>query len=281
MVQLGRMNTRVENDGGIRSVSRGIAVLQAINRFGSLTLSEIADQLELPHPTVTRILRTLQEQGLIERLPSQRNKYRPTALVQTLSYGYQNSDRLVTCARPHIVELTNKVGWPVSIATRVGKAMVVRDSTSSITTLTFNNYYPGWQVPLLTSASGKVFLAYADADAKKLLLSPLDCMERERVAAECEKIRADGYAAVARTQYSLNPGMTSSVAVPLFEGKTHLGSLALVFFARAMSLEDAVARFVRPLRETARHIGEDMERDSMAARNAARNKAGARITARP
>ena len=270
------MNTR-DNDG-IRAVSRGIAVLQAINRFGSLTLSEIVDHLKLPHPTVTRILRTLQEQGLIERHPSRRNKYRPTALCQTLSYGYQNSDRLVTCARPHIVELTKKFGWPISVATRVGKAMVVRDSTSSITTLTFNNYYPGWQVPLLTSASGKVYLAFADAESRKMLLSPLECMERERLEAECVKIKADGYAAVARTQYSLNPGLTSSVAVPLIEGATHHGSLALVFFARAMELSDAVTRFLRPLRETARMICDDMARESAQSRE--RTGVGARNTAR-
>ncbi len=269
------MKPPASNDEGgvIRSVSRGIAVLQAINRFGSLTLSELADHLGLPHPTVSRILRTLQEQGLIERHPSHRNKYRPTALVQTLSYGYQNDDRLVTTARPHIVELTHKLGWPISIATRVGKSMVVRDSTSAITSLTFNNYYPGWQVPLLTSASGKVFLAFTDSQSRQLLLAPLDNFERERVTTECEKIKADGYAAVARTQYSLNPGMTSSIAVPLFEGNMHLGSLALVFFARSMSIEDAVARCLRPLRETARIIGEEMARESLAARN----KAGTRL----
>jgi len=249
------------SDGSVRAVSRAIAVLQAINRFGSLTLSEIVVHLGIPPPTVARILRTLQDAGLIEREPSGRKKYRPTALVQTLSYGYQNCDKLVTCARPHIVELTKRFGWPVSIATRVGRTMVVRDSTSTMTTLTFNNYYPGWQVPLLDSASGKVYLAHVDPDIWEMLVAPYDFIERERIRAECARIRAYGYAAVARTRYSANPGKTSSVAVPLFDGSTLVGSLALVFFASALSLPDAVARFVQPLRETARAIGEAMARN--------------------
>jgi IclR family mhp operon transcriptional activator len=241
------------SEGSIRSIVRAITVLQAINRYGSLTLSEIADYAELPYPTAMRILRTLQDQGLIEREHS-RKKYRATALVQTLSCGYQNYDRLVTSARPHIVDLTRELGWPISIATRVGQNMVVRDSTSSLTTLTFNNYYPGWHVPLLSSASGRVYLAHAEEDVRKVLLEPLHDDERKQFKIDFEEIRNQGYAAVTRTQYSANPGMTSSIAVPLFQGEELLGSLALVFFSKAMPISDAIAQFVDPLKRTAQTI---------------------------
>lgn len=249
------------SEGSIRSIVRSIQVLQAINRFGSLTLSEIAQHADIPYPTAMRILRTLQEQGLIEREPS-RKRYRPTALVQTLSCGYQNYDRLVTTARPHIVELTRTLGWPVSIATRVGQAMVVRDSTSSLTTLTFNNYYPGWQVPLLTSASGRVYLAHAEEDEREVLLEPLDAQEASQFMINFDQIRKQGYAAVTRTAYSANPGMTSSIAVPLFEEGTLLGALALVFFAKAISINEAIDRFLGPLQKTAQAIDDEMTRNA-------------------
>ncbi|MEX1146830.1 MAG: helix-turn-helix domain-containing protein [Sphingomonadales bacterium] len=249
------------SEGSIRSIVRSISVLQAINRFGSLTLSEIAQHADIPYPTAMRILRTLQQQGLIEREPT-RKRYRPTALVQTLSCGYQNYDRLVTTARPHIVEVTRALGWPISIATRVGQAMVVRDSTSSLTTLTFNNYYPGWQVPLLASASGRVYLAHAAEDERKVLIDPLDPREAGQFRIDFNQIREQGYAAVTRTAYSANPGMTSSIAVPLFEGGTLLGALALVFFAKALPITEAIDRFVKPLKDTAAIIDKAMTKDA-------------------
>ncbi|HEY8352361.1 MAG TPA: helix-turn-helix domain-containing protein [Sphingomonadales bacterium] len=245
------------SEGAIRSIVRSIQVLQAINRFGSLTLSEIAQHADIPYPTAMRILRTLQDQGLIEREPA-RKRYRPTALVQTLSCGFQNYDRLVTTARQHIVELTRSLGWPISLATRVGQAMVVRDSTSSLTTLTFNNYYPGWRVPLLASASGRVYLAHAAEDERKILLDNLSPEEASQYMVDFDQIRKQGYAAVTRTAYSANPGMTSSIAVPLFEGETLHGALALVFFAKALTLTEAIDRFLSPLQRTAKIINDEL-----------------------
>ena len=148
----------MEQESSIRSISRALAILRAINRRGSLSLTEIANAVQLPYPTTLRIVRALVDEGVIEREPT-RKWYRPTALIQSLAYGFQNNDQLVMIARPHIVALTEKVHWPISIVTPVGNVMVVRDSTSTMTPFTFNHYYPGWQVPLAVSASGRAFLA--------------------------------------------------------------------------------------------------------------------------
>jgi IclR family mhp operon transcriptional activator len=261
--------TQTERSASIRAISRSVEVLQAINRSGSLTLTHIAEAVELPYPTVNRIVRTLIEVGLVEQEPS-RKRYRPTALVQTLSCGFQNHDRLVSTARPHIVALTHAIDWPVSVVTRVGQQMMVRDSTSTLTSLTFNNYYPGWQVPLLASASGRVYFAHAAEQEQAELLRQYEIdhkgvdglvLKDFRDGDAAAKIREAGFAAVARTGYSANPGRTSSIAVPLFEGPTLLGSLALVFFAQASSIPKAIERLLEPLRNTALAIQHDLETD--------------------
>ncbi len=261
---MARNTTKAES---IRAISRSVHVLQAINRHGSPTLTEIAESVGLPYPTVSRIVHTLHDEGLIEREPH-RKRYRPTALVQTLSCGFQDHDRLVSVARPHMVALTRAIDWPVSIATRVGQSMMVRDSTSAMTSMTFNNYYPGWQVPLLTSASGRVYLAHApDAERASMLrylaegdhkVDPL-VLREFRDGDVVQAIRAASYATAARTDFSANPGKTSSIAVPLFEGDTLLGSLAIVFFASAISVQAATERLLEPLRQTARAIQADLE----------------------
>ncbi len=262
-----------EKDHSIRAISRCIAVLQAINRSGALSLTEIAQSADIPHPTATRIIKTLIDEGLVEQEPA-RKRYRPTALIQTLSCGFQNHDRLVSTARPHITRLTQLIDWPISLVTRVGQAMVVRDSTSTQTSLTFTNYYPGWQVPLLPSASGRVYFAYAPPEEQQELLKQYRVHQqgvdnltlREFESGEAvAKIREQGYAVVSRTHYSANPGRTSSIAVPLFEGPKLLGSLALIFFANAVPVSDAIRRFLGPLSDVADTISREMTETGLVA----------------
>ncbi|PKB14589.1 IclR family transcriptional regulator [Novosphingobium kunmingense] len=255
-----------EQDAPIRSISRALAILRVINREGSVSLMDIAKAVELPYPTTLRIVRTLVEEGVIEREPA-RKWYRPTALIQSLAYGFQNNDLLVTVARPHLASLTEQVHWPVSLVTPVGNVMVVRDSTSTMTSFTFNHYYPGWQVPLIASASGRAFLAHASAETRRHLIAYNESHGSEGEVAmlhafehrgEMERILALGYATGARNAYSASPRRTSSVAVPLFQDGELLGSLTMVFFSAAMPLNQAVERFVPGLQATATAIGVDM-----------------------
>ncbi|MCJ1960920.1 MULTISPECIES: helix-turn-helix domain-containing protein [Novosphingobium] len=255
-------------DSSIRVIGRALEILRVINLKGSPSLSEIQRSVDLPYPTVLRLVRALVEEGVVEREPS-RKRYRPTPLVQALSYGFQGHDALVTAARPHIEALTGIVHWPISVVTRMGNMMVVRDSTSTQTPLTFNHYYPGWQVPLIQSASGRAYLAHATPDSRASLIRHVEATGSEgdvqmlRVfenSGEAEKIRKQGYVAISRTAYSANPGRTSSFAVPIFEGEKLLGALTLVFFATAMTVEDALAKYLDPVLQTARRIGEDMGR---------------------
>jgi IclR family mhp operon transcriptional activator len=73
------------------------------------------------------------------------------------------------------------------------------------------------------------------------------------------KVVSAGYAAAERTGFSANPGKTSSIAVPLFEGETLVGSLALVFFASAISIPKAIDLFLDPLQRTSAAIRQDLE----------------------
>lgn len=231
-----------------------------------MPLTEIARAVDVPYPTALRIVRALVEEGVIER-EENRKWYRPTALIQALSYGFQNHDKLIGVARPHIRALTHEVHWPISIVTRSGNAMVVRDSTSTLTPFTFNHYFPGWQVPLIVSASGRAFLAHSTPEVRRELIAYYEAHGTEGDVAilraferqgEVERIREQGYAIVARTAYSANPGKTSSIAVPLFTGDELLGTLTLVFFSAAMPIGQAITRFLDQLRESAQLIGEEM-----------------------
>ena len=245
----------------IRSITRSIAALKAINRHGSLSMMEISKAAEVPYPTACRIVQTLLYEGLIEQEPS-RKRYRPTAMVQMLSHGFQHDDRLVNVARPHIVALTEQVGWPVSIAIRVGRNMMLRDSTHATTSLTFEQYYPGFTLPILDSASGKLSMAYAADEDREMILRwmrvsqeiDLDYLAQAEVSLDVEKIRAQGFAVQGRNHFNLTPGKTSSIAVPIFLGNQFEAAMTMVFFVNAMKLEAALKQYLDNLKATAAAI---------------------------
>lgn len=256
----------------IRSVSRTIAALKAINRHGSLSMTEVSRAAEVPYPTACRIVQTLLYEGLIELEPA-RKRYRPTAMVQALAHGYQNDSRLVDAARPHIVALTKKVGWPVSIAIRVGRNMMLRDSTHANTSLTFEQYYPGFTLPILDSASGKLSMAYTPEEERATLLKwmresqdvDLQYLKSAEAGLDVERIRQLGYAVQGRNHFNLTPGKTSSIAVPIFAGGKFEAAMTLVFFVNAMKIDAAVEAYLGDMKATAAAISFALGEEAMAA----------------
>ncbi|MBB5708651.1 helix-turn-helix domain-containing protein [Sphingopyxis panaciterrulae] len=251
----------------IRSISRAIAVLQAINRGGSLTMMEIARASAVPYPTACRIVQTLLHEGLVER-ESARKRYQPTALVQTLAHGFQGHGALVEATRPHIAALTRDIGWPISLTTHVGSSMVIRDSTHAQTSLTFNAYYPGYAVPILDCAAGHVYLAYAREEERESLLDSLarlgdrdthHMLQLVREGGVIETVRASGHAARGFNRFTQNPGKTSSIAVPLFRDDAIAGALTLAFFSSAIQIDEAIRQFLPKLQACAAAITEDLK----------------------
>ncbi|WP_333836570.1 IclR family transcriptional regulator domain-containing protein [Novosphingobium sp.] len=249
----------------IRSISRSIAALKAINEQGSLTMMEISRASRIPYPTACRIVQTLLFEGLIEQEPS-RKRYRATALVQTLAHGFQHRDHLVATARPHILELTREVGWPISIAIRVGRRMMLRDSTHANTALTFENYYPGFTLPILDSASGKLSLAYAAEEEREMLINWIheapevdpEYLRSAVTSLDVEKIRAAGYAVQGRNHFNRTPGKTSSIAVPIFNKGEFEAAMTMVFFVSAMKIDAAIERYLPVLKRHAAAISADL-----------------------
>jgi IclR family mhp operon transcriptional activator len=250
----------------IRAITRGLSVLQAVNRGGSITMMEIARTSQVPYPTACRIVQTLLHEGMIEREPA-RKRYRATALVQSLASGYHDESQLVDIARPQIEALTDKLLWPISITSRVGAHMMVRDSTHTRTSLTLNNYYPGFTLPIMECSSGKAYMAYCSDAEREHLLEGLRTIEgaAEKMATLLlsndnllREVRSLGYATQSRNAYTANPGKTSSIAVPLFRGDEVAGAIVIIFFSVAMPMEKAIDQFLAPLKATAAAISAEL-----------------------
>ncbi len=247
----------------IRAICRAISVLQAVNRMGPLTMMEIAKAAGVPYPTAFRLVQTLIYEGMIDLDPNLK-RYKPTALVQSLSCGFQDSELLVEVARPHIISLTRRIGWPISISSRVGHNMILRDSTHANTSLTFERYYPGFTLPILDSASGRLCLAFTPKEERDALLRWLrvsklvdsEYLKGTSDALNLDQIKEQGYAVQGRNLHNLTPGKTASIAIPIFKDDEFLAAMTVVFFISSMSVDAALSRYLDEMRYVSLKISE-------------------------
>lgn len=251
---------QTEGASSIRSIGRGFAILQAINRYGSISMTDIAAEARVPYPTTCRIVQTLIGMGMVER-ETGRKRYRPTALVQTLSMGYQREDRLAELARPHMAELTRDIVWPVYMCCRIGPKMMVKETTDSMTSLAFSHCHPGYTVPLTESSSGKVYLAFCPDDERELLLRGVSrepSYGAQSFDEVLQTVRRDGFATATRHRYTENPGKTSAISAPIIAPDGEVSALSMLFFSSAMSINDAIDRFADKVKNAAAAISTEL-----------------------
>ena len=244
----------------IRALVRGLDALTVLNLRDGATVSEVAQEIRLPRTTVYRILETLCNAGFVFRDAAD-DRYRLTILVRGLSDGFDDEAWVTQVAKPAIHELCRDIVWPVSIATLSGSAMLVRETTDHSTPLAIERYSAGFRAPLLSTASGRVYLANAPAPQRETLIDILSRSNKEedkpaRAKAELQRllteIKAAGYATATRSR---RPIEEASISVPILLQTQVLASLTVRFSASAVPLKSGLERFLPKLRLCAVKIG--------------------------
>lgn len=244
-----------------RSLERGLAVLEIANLNNGARLRDFVRLSTLPKSTVFRVLENLRRAGYLRRVDDDR--YFLTLRVRRLSDGFFDGGWITEIARPVLEALAAAVRLPVSIATPYGAGMMVRDNTDPNSPLGPNLYTRGTALPLLTSATGKVYLAHCDDITRKALIEV--CAQSgspENAAARNERLLNHTLAIVRRQGYAFGPGGrkspgvggTAIFAVPIRARGSVIGALALRYLG-AMSRQTVADRYLAVLNQHARLIG--------------------------
>jgi IclR family transcriptional regulator, mhp operon transcriptional activator len=249
----------MESTRPIRALMRGLDALTFLNLRDGATVSEVAQEIHLPRTTVYRILETLCNAGFVFRDAAD-DRYRLTILVRGLSDGFDDEAWVTQIAKPFIHDLCREVVWPVSIATLSGTTMLVRESTDHSSPLAVERYSAGFRAPLLTTATGRVYLANSPAPQRETLIEILarsskeedrpakSRVELQRLLAE---IKAAGYTTATRTRRLVEE---VSLSVPVLLHDRVLASLTVRFTASAVPQKTGVERFLPKLRQCAAKI---------------------------
>lgn len=249
----------MESTRPIRALIRGLDALTVLNLRNGATVSEVAQEIKLPRTTTYRILETLSHAGFVYRDATD-DRYRLTILVRGLSDGYDDEAWVTQIARPYIYELGKDIVWPVAIASLSGTSMMVRESTDHRSPLAVERFSAGFRIPLLTSSSGRVYLAFSSPTQRESLLEILARSSREedklaRNRVEVMKLlndaRMQGYATAVRPRRVSDE---ISMAVPIMIDDRVLAAVTIRFSGSAVPLKLAVDRFLPKLRDTAQKI---------------------------
>lgn len=247
---------RPRQSEGVRAFKRGLDVLQEINRSGGMRAGDVARALDLPRPTVYRLLETLEELGYVARSASD-DRFRVTRLALSLGDGYDPGVVICQAAAPFLAELSKSLVWPVDLSTYENAAMVVQETTHSRSPLSIDRGMIGKRLPMLRTSAGRAYLAACPARERDLIVGHLRRIDEAddrpflddgRLDRMITETQERGYAIRSEGEY--NP-KTASIAVPIVRDDAVFGCISIIWIRSAMGIEDAVTQFVRPLRDAA------------------------------
>lgn len=250
---------------GVRSLQRGLEILRYVNASGGAKPSQIAKALDLPRPTVYRLLQTLEETGYIA-LSASSNLVRVTRLAGSLGDGAQRNSEICRVAAPLLAQYAAKLVWPLDLSIYDNAAMVIEETTHGRSPLSIDRAMTGFRMPVLRTSAGRAYLAFCPDRERELIVNHLNRLGDpadlfflqngwlERMVTET---RARGYAL---RDFGEFRAQTASIAVPVFSDGVLMASISMIWIRSAMKSTEAAATSLKPLQELAASIGETLSR---------------------
>ena len=208
----------------IQSVQRAVVILRSFTEVEpELGVSELSRRLDLHKSTVSRMLATLQAEGLIDQ-NSETGKYRLGLGLISLAGVALGRLNARAAAQPYLADLVTISQETVNVTVLDGRECVNIERAASPQPI----QYIGWigrRSPLHCTASGKLFLAHMSIEERTAVLpNPLTVYTEKTVTdsfqltRQLNQICQQNYAIV-HEEYETD---FSSVAAPIYN---HQGSL--------------------------------------------------------
>jgi len=203
---------------GVQSVERAFAILRCL-AGGPAGVSEVAERVDLPKSTVSRLLSTMQVLGAVEQSGSG-NEYRVGDAMIDIASGALPGRNLISIARPHLVELVESLGETAGLAVLDGPDVVYLDQADADNPVQVRDW-TGVRIPAHMASSGLVLLAHLSKAERERIFDVPPAAVTTSTTVDAAALRRRLGAIVGRgfewTCEEFLPGI-SSVAAPVFGG---------------------------------------------------------------
>lgn len=253
--------TSQKTTGSVRALARGLAILRYVNKVGEARPGEVAKALDLPRPTVYRLLETLEELGYVA-FSATSNYVRVTRFAAALGDGYALTTEITQAAGPIFSEYSRQVVWPLDLTVYNNAAMVIQETTHGRSPLSIDRGMTGYRLPVLRTSSGRAYISFCPDEERALILDHLRRLGDEKdapfledrwLSRLLEETRNRGIAI--RDSGEFRPE-TASIAVPIRSAGAVLGCVSLIWIRSAMSTPEALEKFGPLALEIAERIAE-------------------------
>lgn len=233
----------------VRSFSRGLAVLAALNQRNFSTVSQISQAARLPRATTHRLLETLIGEGYVSR-SADGDVYSLREDVLALSSGLTDEARATDLSRPLVDALSAEIVWPMNVLIAEGPALMVRHSThGQCPRSLLSRSNAGMRVPLLATSAGRIYLAKLPKEERLALIEQ---------AGESSSAAADLVEEAAMLGYGYRdtgmPQRTNSIAVAVCADGRPVACISATFIRSVVTQEVAVERYLPALRDVVRSV---------------------------
>lgn len=141
--------------------------------------------------------------------------------------------------------------------------MVLRRTTHELSTMSIDYGMSGRRFPITETSAGRVYLAFCPPAERRLILSmpaahigsPTQ-LDRTLLEERLLKIREQGF----DTRIGGVVQRTGSLSVPVMVEERVVCCIAIIFVATAMSVEQAIAQFEKPMKAMAERISRSIVR---------------------
>lgn len=235
----------------VRTIARGIDLLEFLNKSGKATGAHIASQLGLSRPSTYRILETLEACGVV-RYSADDNKYALDWPIHTLTSGLTDRSRVLCIATPYLYELQKELLWPTDLAIHENGEMVIHESTHPISPYSIETGIVGSRHPILLGSLGRAYISFCPEKEREEIFRNFfsrctgGCeylSSLEQIEWMITRTRADGFGS---RQRDVN-AKTSSIAVPIRHNGRVLACMDVSWISSAMSYDEAVRKFLPAL----------------------------------
>ncbi|WP_296580575.1 DNA-binding transcriptional regulator [Xanthobacter sp.] len=247
----------------VRALRRGLAVLRHINAVGSTSAAAIARALDIPRPTVYRLLQTLEEEGYVAFSASS-SQVRVTRLSASLGDGYAAHSRVCQAAGPVFGEHGPRLVWPLDLTVYENAAMVIHETTHTRSPLSIDRGMIGYRLPMLRTSAGRAYLAFCRPEERAMILDHLrridDPEDRPFLDDAWLKRMVEDTrrrAVAVRDGGEFRP-KTSSIAAPVILGDRVEAVVSMIWIRSALSLDDALSAHSEALQGTAAAIAREV-----------------------
>lgn len=182
----------------VQSIERAFALLRAL-AVGPAGVTELATKVDLPKSTVARLLSALETEGAVTQ-DETGSDYRLGEGLFDIAGAAQPGRNLVSTARPHLLELTERVGETSGISILDGRDMYYLDHAETQTEVQVRDW-TGESCPIHSVPSGLVVMAHwpepkleAFLRSDLLRTTPWTVTDPDEIRTRLDQVRSLGYA---------------------------------------------------------------------------------------